>query len=262
MKILDLSRCESMESLSPDSLVREVLLLGGKACITNSFQVEDMVVLHLLRQIEPQVPVLFLDTGYHFAETYAYRDRMAQEWKLNLISLHAQQSVAEQESAFGILNRTDPTRCCGLRKVDPLMRGLASYDIWFTGLRRDQSPTRKNLRKVEHHALPAGKKLLKVSPLADWDSKAGVELCRTEPHRISAALRQGLHQHRMRALHIHTGRSGKSALRPLVWPEARVRYSHIHRQKFTPGNPMTELTIDPPKTLARKETKAQKTGAP
>ncbi|MGC1780948.1 MAG: phosphoadenylyl-sulfate reductase [Acidobacteriaceae bacterium] len=171
MKILDLSRCESMESLSPDSLVREVLLLGGKACITNSFQVEDMVVLHLLRKIEPQVPVLFLDTGYHFAETYAYRDRMALEWQLNLISLHAQQSVEEQESAFGILNRTDPTRCCGLRKVDPLMRGLASYDIWFTGLRRDQSPTRKNLRKVEHHALPAGKKLLKVSPLADWGSK-------------------------------------------------------------------------------------------
>ena len=171
MKTLDLNRRESMESFSPESLVREVLLLGGKACITNSFQVEDMVALHLLLQIEPQVPVLFLDTGYHFAETYEYRDRMAREWQLNMISLHARQSVEEQESAFGILNRTEPTRCCGLRKVEPLVRGLAPYDIWFTGLRRDQSPTRKNLRKVEHHALPAGKKLLKVSPLADWDSK-------------------------------------------------------------------------------------------
>lgn len=169
--MLDIDRHESVEELSAASLVQELLHFELKACITNSFQIEDMVVLHLLRQIEPEIPVLFLDTGYHFAETCAYRDRMAQAWKLNLISLQAQQSVVEQESAFGILNQTDPTRCCGLRKVEPLMRGLESYDIWFTGLRREQSPTRKNLRKVEHHALPTGKTLLKVSPLADWDLK-------------------------------------------------------------------------------------------
>jgi phosphoadenosine phosphosulfate reductase len=169
--MIDIEDHEAIENLSPEALVEQVLQLDGKACITNSFQVEDMVVLHFLRQIDPQIPVLFLDTGYHFAETYAYRDRMAEEWKLNLISLQATQSVVEQESAFGILNRTDPTRCCGLRKVEPLMRGLQDYDIWFTGLRRDQSPTRKNLRKVEHHTLPTGKTLLKVSPLAAWDSK-------------------------------------------------------------------------------------------
>ena len=171
MNLLDIADQERIESLSPEVLVREALALEGSACITNSFQVEDMVVLHLLRQVEPEIPVLFLDTGYHFAETYAYRDRMATKWKLNLISLRAEQSVADQEAAFGFLNRTDPTRCCGLRKVEPLMRGLAEYDIWFTGLRRDQSPTRKNLRKVEHHALPGGKTLLKVSPLAALDSR-------------------------------------------------------------------------------------------
>lgn len=171
MTVLDIDNHEAVELLSPESLVEQVLRLQGKACITNSFQIEDMVVLHLLRQIDPGIPVLFLDTGYHFAETYAYRDRMTAEWNLNLISLAADQSVADQESAFGILNRTDPTRCCGLRKVEPLMRGLEDYDIWFTGLRRDQSPTRKNLRKVEHHTLPTGKTILKVSPLADLDSK-------------------------------------------------------------------------------------------
>ncbi len=169
--MIDVDNHEAIEYLSPESLVEQVLRLDGKACITNSFQIEDMVVLYLLRQIDPQIPVLFLDTGYHFAETYAYRDRMAEEWKLNLISLEAPQSVADQESAFGILNRADPTRCCGLRKVEPLMRGLQDYDIWFTGLRREQSSTRKNLRKVEHHTLPSGKTLLKVSPLAAWDSK-------------------------------------------------------------------------------------------
>ncbi len=169
--MLDVDNSAFIESLSPEALVQEALALPGTACITNSFQVEDMVVLHLLRQIDPDIPVLFLDTGYHFAETYAYRDRMAKEWKLNLISLEAEQPVAAQEAAFGILNRTDPTRCCALRKVAPLMRGLAEYDIWFTGLRRDQSPTRKNLRKVEHHALPGGKTLLKISPLAAMNSK-------------------------------------------------------------------------------------------
>ncbi|MGO8718531.1 MAG: phosphoadenylyl-sulfate reductase [Acidobacteriaceae bacterium] len=162
---------EAAEGLHPDALVERVLRLDAKACLTNSFQIEDMVVLHLLRQIVPDIPVLFLDTGYHFAETYAYRDRMVREWGLNLVSLQAEQSVADQESAFGILNQTDPTRCCGLRKVAPLMQGLQPYDIWFTGLRREQSPTRKNLRKVEPHVLPTGKTLLKVSPLADWDYK-------------------------------------------------------------------------------------------
>ena len=162
---------DAAEQLSPAELVQQVLQLDGKACLTNSFQIEDMTVLHLLRPIEPKIPVLFLDTGYHFQETYAYRDHMAREWDLNLISLQAKQSVAEQEAAFGILNQTDPARCCGLRKVEPLMRGLESYDIWFTGLRRDQSPTRKNLRKLELHVLPTGKTLLKVSPLADWNLK-------------------------------------------------------------------------------------------
>lgn len=171
MSALDIADYERIESLSPQALVREALLLEGKACITNSFQIEDMMVLDLLRHIEPDIPVLFLDTGYHFPETYAYRDRVAKEWNLNLISLRAEQSVASQEAAFGILNQTDPTRCCALRKVEPLMRGLADYDIWFTGLRRDQSPTRKNLRKVEHHVLPSGKTLLKVSPLAAMDSR-------------------------------------------------------------------------------------------
>lgn len=162
---------EAAEQLSPATLVEQVLALNGKACLTNSFQIEDMAVLHLLRPIAPKIPVLFLDTGYHFQETYAYRDRMTKAWELNLVSLAAQQSVADQESAFGILNRTDPARCCALRKVAPLMQGLQPYDIWFTGLRREQSPTRKNLRKLELHVLPSGKTLLKVSPLADWNSK-------------------------------------------------------------------------------------------
>ena len=87
-----------------------------------------MIVLDLLRKRLPEIPVLFLDTGYHFAETYAYRDRMAREWNLNVQNLVAKQSVAQQEAAFGILNRTDPGRCCQLRKVEPLFSALEKFD--------------------------------------------------------------------------------------------------------------------------------------
>ena len=161
----------AVESLDPEQVLSAVLAAVGKArsCITSSFQAEDMVVLHLLRKRIPDVPVLFLDTGYHFPQTYEYRDRMAKEWSLHLVNILPAQTVPEQESAFGILYRTDPTRCCQLRKVEPLLGALQPFDVWFTGLRRDQSPTRRNLKKVELHRLPSGKTLWKVSLLADWN---------------------------------------------------------------------------------------------
>ena len=156
----------------PDSVIRAALEPErGAPCLTCSFQAEDMVVLDVVRRLCPQIPVLFLETGYHFAETYVYRDRMAQAWNLNLVNLRAESSVAEQESAFGILYQTQPDRCCQIRKVEPLFRGLAQYEVWFTGLRREQSPTRANLQPMEDHRLPSGKPILKVSPLADWTSK-------------------------------------------------------------------------------------------
>ena len=162
---------EVVEGLAPEQALDTVLAANENArvCLTSSFQAEDMAVLHLLRGRIPDVPVLFLDTGYHFPQTYEYRDRMAKEWSLRLVNVLPAQTVAEQESAFGILNRSDPTRCCQLRKVEPLVGALEPFDVWFTGLRREQSPTRKNLKKVELHRLPTGKTLWKVSLLADWN---------------------------------------------------------------------------------------------
>jgi phosphoadenosine phosphosulfate reductase len=162
---------EIVEGFTPEQTLDTVLAANENArvCLTSSFQAEDMAVLHLLRQRIPEVPVLFLDTGYHFSQTYEYRDRMAKEWSLQLVNVLPKQTVAEQESAFGILNRSDPTRCCQLRKVEPLLGALEPFDVWFTGLRREQSPTRKNLKKVELHRLPTGKTLWKVSLLADWN---------------------------------------------------------------------------------------------
>src|SRR6267378_3053961 len=162
---------EELEGLSPEQALERVLAANSSTqlCLTSSFQAEDMVVAHLLKKRIPDVPVLFLDTGYHFAQTYEYRDRMAKDWSLNLVNVLPKQTVPEQESAFGILNQTDPTRCCQLRKVDPLLGALEPFDVWFTGLRRQQSPTRRNLKKLELHRLPTGKTLWKVSLLADWN---------------------------------------------------------------------------------------------
>jgi phosphoadenosine phosphosulfate reductase len=165
---------EDFETLSAEAVIDRLIaenvpvVQSGTLCITCSFQAEDMIVLDMLRKRLPNIPVLFLDTGYHFKETYEYRDRMAQAWNLNVQNLAAKKSVPEQEGEFGILNRTDPGRCCHLRKVEPLFEALEKFDIWFTGLRREQSPTRANLKVVEHHELPTGKTLLKVSPLAAW----------------------------------------------------------------------------------------------
>lgn len=162
---------EELEGLAPEQALETVLMANQSAhvCLTSSFQAEDLVVAHLLRTRIPEVPVLFLDTGYHFPQTYEFRDRVAREWSLNLVNVLPAQTVAEQESAFGILYGSEPTRCCQLRKVEPLMRALEPFDVWFTGLRREQSVTRRNLKKLELHRLPTGKSLWKVSLLADWN---------------------------------------------------------------------------------------------
>lgn len=153
------------------AFLRERLQGAANVCVTSSFQAEDMVVLHMVREFLPQVPVLFLETGYHFAETLIYRDRMAAEWKLNLVNVVPEQTVAAQEAQFGILNQSAPDKCCGLRKVGPLFRALAGYGVWVTGLRRQQSKSRANLHAEESFALPTGHTLAKLSPLAEWTTR-------------------------------------------------------------------------------------------
>lgn len=141
------------------------------ACVTCSFQAEGMVLLHLLVQQRPDIPVLFIDTGYHFAEVYRYRDEMAARYRLNLVNLVPAQTVAQQESQFGILYQSQPDLCCRLRKVEPLYAALEQYDVWFAGLRRAQSPSRADLAIEDRFLLPSGKELFKISPLAGWSTK-------------------------------------------------------------------------------------------
>ena len=152
------------------TLAREVT---GKqdVCLTCSFQAEDVLLTKIAIEFNPQIPIFFLDTGYHFAETYAYRDRIAQEWQLNLINLLPEKTVAEQEAEFGILYQSAPDQCCKLRKVEPLFKAVAAYRVWITGMRREQAKSRTALEESALFMLPGGKQISKLAPLAAWTTR-------------------------------------------------------------------------------------------
>src|SRR5215472_11222274 len=122
---------EALETQTAEEVIGLVLTQQPQArvCITCSFQAQGVVVLHLLRRWIPDVPVLFLDTGYHFPQTYEFRDQLTRDWNLNLVNLTPVQSVQQQESELGILYDVDPTKCCQLRKVEPLLEALEPFDI-------------------------------------------------------------------------------------------------------------------------------------
>ena len=146
------------------AVIGNALDSGEAPCVTSSFQAECVVLLHLLRTVKPDIPVLFLDTVHHFAETYAYRDELVERWALNLVTLVA------DEPKPGLWQESTQA-CCARHKVGPLFGALERYDTWFTGLRREQSPSRASLAEVESFTLPSGKTLSKISPLARWTTR-------------------------------------------------------------------------------------------
>jgi phosphoadenosine phosphosulfate reductase len=153
------------------SVLKHEILGAGDACMTCSFQAEDVLLTKLAIALDPSIPILFLDTGYHFRETYDYRDRIANEWQLNLINLLPAKTVAEQEAEHGLLYQSAPDQCCKLRKVEPLFNAVAGYRVWLTGLRREQAKSRAALEEVAEFALPGGKHVLKLAPLASWTTR-------------------------------------------------------------------------------------------
>lgn len=141
-----------------------VRAFGSRLAVASSMQ--DAVLVHLAAQVAPGIDVLFLDTGYHFAETLGTRDAVAASYDVKVITLTARQSVAEQDAEHGPgLHDRDPDLCCGLRKVAPLDRALEGYDAWATGLRRVEAPTRAGTPVVSYDPR-RGK--VKVAPMAAW----------------------------------------------------------------------------------------------
>jgi phosphoadenosine phosphosulfate reductase len=127
----------------------------------------DAVVPSLAAKVRPGVDILFLDTGYHFAETIGTRDAVAATLPVNIRTLTAKQSVEEQDASFGArLYERNPDQCCALRKVMPLRKALKDYSAWASGLRRDEADTRKDVRVVEWDEQ---RSMVKLNPIAAWN---------------------------------------------------------------------------------------------
>jgi len=127
---------------------------------------QDAVLIDMAAKVRPGVDVLFLDTGYHFAETIGTRDAVSEVYDVNVINVTPEHSVAEQDALLGKnLFARDPNECCRLRKVAPLGKALQGYSAWVTGLRRVEAPTRANAPVVSFDAAFG---LVKINPLATW----------------------------------------------------------------------------------------------
>jgi phosphoadenosine phosphosulfate reductase len=152
--------------LAPAEVIIEwaVATFGERFCVTSSMA--DSVLAHLASRVAPGIDVVFLDTGYHFAETIGTRDAVEATLPVNLRTVTPEQTVAEQDATHGKdLFARDPDLCCALRKVAPLQRALESYDAWATGLRRQETRNRVLAPVV---GWDEAKKKVKVSPLARW----------------------------------------------------------------------------------------------
>ncbi len=141
----------------------------GDTAIVSSFGAESAVLLHYVNDLRPGIPVLFLDTHKHFAETLAYRDSLSKRLDLNLQIVTPNRGDIDQEDPKGTLYQADPNACCTIRKTFPLQDALAPFDSWISGRKRFQGNARAALPVIERD----GEKL-KVNPLAVW-SKAAVE---------------------------------------------------------------------------------------
>jgi phosphoadenosine phosphosulfate reductase len=137
---------------------------GDRFALTSSMA--DGLLAHLAGRAVPGVHVIFLDTGYHFAETIGTRDWITGVLPVTLVNVQPPATVAQQDEEHGPrLYERDPDLCCSLRKVQPLARTLAGYAAWGSGIRRDESPSRAGTRLVDWDAKRG---MVKINPIAAW----------------------------------------------------------------------------------------------
>jgi phosphoadenosine phosphosulfate reductase len=140
-----------------------------QVALASAFQAEGTCVMHMATRIRPDVPVLFLETGFHFAETLAFKQQLTERLGLNVVELVGEHVRGTQEATFGPrLYERDPERCCEINKVEPMLEALRDRDAWVTAFRRDSSPTRANAPIVDQYELEPGAWIVKVNPVAAW----------------------------------------------------------------------------------------------
>lgn len=161
----------AFEDVHPREILSWALERSGleRMALASAFQAEGTVVMHLASQIRPDIPVLFLETGYQFAETLAFKEQLAERLGLNVVDLCGELTVARQAQELGArLFERDPEACCDLNKVRPMFEALRDLDGWVTAFRRDSSPTRALAPFVERYELEPGHPIVKVNPMAAW----------------------------------------------------------------------------------------------
>lgn len=152
---------------STEDMLRTVIRehMAGDLAVVSSFGAESAVLLHLVASVDPNVPVIFLDTGKHFEETLAYRDTLVARLGLtNLVTVAPDPEMLAKKDEPGLRWSYDPDGCCEIRKVEPLARALAPFDASITGRKAFQASTRQGLPRFE---LDGDR--LKINPLATWN---------------------------------------------------------------------------------------------
>jgi phosphoadenosine phosphosulfate reductase len=168
MRTLAEQAAEELADAPADEVIRwAVDTFGERICVTSSMT--DAVIIHLASAVKPGIDVVFLDTGYHFAETIGTRDAVSVVYPIRLINVTPSRTVAEQDAELGPrLYGRNPDLCCYLRKVEPLERALGEYDAWITGVRRDETSERRTTPVVQWDDR---REMVKVNPIVSWTQK-------------------------------------------------------------------------------------------
>lgn len=162
------------EDAEPRDVLEWVLVESGlpRVAVASSFQAEGTCIMDMATDIRPDAPILFLETGFHFAETLAFKEQLTERLCLNVIDLVGDYTVEQQAAEFGErLYERDPAACCQLNKVAPFTKALHHFDAWITALRRDSSPTRVKTPILEQYELEPGKWMVKANPIATWSRR-------------------------------------------------------------------------------------------
>lgn len=159
----------------------------GQICVASSMT--DAVIIDIASRVKPGIEVIFLDTGYHFAETIATRDAVAAMYPVKVIDVAASRTVTEQDRDLGPrLFGRNPDLCCHLRKVVPLDRALAPYRGWITGVRRDETIFRRGSQAIEWDPR---REMLKVNPIVRWSHARVKEYIEANGVLVNPLVREG-----------------------------------------------------------------------
>ena len=157
---------QELERQKPQQIITwAVETFSPQIAVSSSFQTQSVPLLHMVSRIDPEILVFFLDTGFHFWETLIFREQLQRELDLRIQNLYVDKQWKNFLGRFGRnLYEQDPDLCCYLRKVQPMQKAMKTVHAWISGIRRDQTATRRNAKILELER----DGLVKINPLLNW----------------------------------------------------------------------------------------------